>query len=75
MVTYVPNKWLTLVLTKENFSKKIRSVFNENTDQFCVVKIRPVFNENSNQFLYFKKIRSIFNENTNQFCEKNQICI
>jgi len=34
------------------YIKKIRSVFNENTNQFCVLK----------------KIRSVFNENTDQFC-------
>ena len=32
--------------------RKIRYVFNENTDQFCVSK----------------KIRSVFDENTEQFC-------
>ena len=48
--------------------KKIRSVFNENTYQFCVFKeIRYAFNENTNQFCLFKKIKSVFNENTNQF--------
>ena len=40
-------------------------------------KIRSAFNENTNQFLELKKkIRSVFNESTNQFCvKKNQICI
>ena len=32
-------------------------------------KIRSAFNENTNQFLELKKkIRSVFNESTNQFC-------
>ena len=30
-------------------------------------KIKSVFNENTNQFFVLKKIRSIFNENTDQF--------
>ena len=36
--------------------KKIRSVFNENTDQFYLLKkIRSVFNENTDQFYVLKK--------------------
>ena len=30
-------------------------------------KIRSIFNENINQFWVLKKIRSVFNENTDQF--------
>ena len=36
--------------------KKIRSIFNENTDQFCDQK----------------KNRSVFNENTYQFCDQKK---
>ena len=55
-------------MSKKTFSKKIRSVFNENIDQFCVLKkIKSVFNENTDQFYLLKKIRSVFNENTDQF--------
>ena len=43
-------------MTKKIFLKKIRSVFNENTDQFYVLKkIRFVFNENTDQFYVLKK--------------------
>ena len=39
-------------------------------------KIKSIFNENTNQFCDQKKNRSVFNENTYQFCDqkKNQIC-
>ena len=48
--------------------KKIRSIFNENTDQFYVLKkIKSVFNENTDQFYVLKKIKFVFNENTDQF--------
>ena len=42
-------------MTKKIFLKKIRSVFNENTDQFYVLKkIKFVFNENTDQFYVLK---------------------
>ena len=45
--------------------KKIKSVFNENTDQFYVLKkIKFVFNENTDQFYVLKikseKFKSVF---------------
>ena len=37
--------------------KKIRYVFNENTDKFlCVKLIRSIFNENTDQFCVLKKL-------------------
>ena len=71
------NFWLLLLnfkicyfVTKKIFLKKIRSIFNENTDKFYVLKkkIRYVFNENTDQFYVLKKIRPVFNENTDHFC-------
>ena len=35
----------------------------------CVTKIKSVFNENIDQFWELKKIKSIYNENTNKFLE------
>ena len=52
------------------FREKIRSVFNENTDQFCVLK--ETRSESTDQFNFKKK--KIRSENTNQFSfEKNHI--
>ena len=64
------------------FKKKIRFVFNENTDQFCVLK--KIRSENTDQFSFEKKshleiqislaLKKIRSKNTNQFSfEKNQI--
>ena len=68
-------------MTKKKFLKKIRSIFNENTDQFCVLKkkkISSVFNENIDHFFVLKKSNL---KNSDQFCvffffkKKKQICI
>ena len=66
--------------------KKIRSAFNENTDQFFrVKKIKFAFNENTNQFfrvkkkkksdLHLMKIKINFLELKKYKKIKNQICI
>ena len=58
------------------FREKIRSVFNENTDQFCVLK--KTRSESTDQFNFLKKksdlkiqinlaLKKIISENTNQF--------
>ena len=53
---------------KEIFSKKVRFVFNENTDQFYLLKNLELYLIKIQiSFMCKKKIRSVFNENTDQF--------
>ena len=47
--------------------KKIRSVFNENIDQFCVLKKSDLYLMKIHISFVVKKIRYVFNENTDQF--------
>ena len=48
--------------------KNFKSVFNKNTDVFCMQKkYRFVFNENTDLFCMQKKFQFVFNENTNLF--------
>ena len=56
-------------MTKKIFLKKIRSVFNENTNKFCVLKKKTDLYLMKIQIsFYVKKIKSVFNENIDQFC-------
>ena len=43
-------------MAQKTFPKTIRTIFNENIDQFlCVKNIRSTFKENTDQFLELKK--------------------
>ena len=56
-----------ILWTKKKNLKKIRSIFNENIDQFCVLKkkISSVFNENIEKFFVLKKSKL---KNLDKFC-------
>ena len=47
--------------------KKIRSVFNENTDKFYVLKKSDLYLMKTQISFESKRIKYVFNENTDQF--------